>query len=78
MANRYIPFGYEIIDGLIKIVERETEVVRSVYALYIQGLSLIEIANRLNMLPIIKNITPTLVGISPEQIIKLLNEIKNK
>ena len=52
MANRYIPFGYEIIDGFIKIVEREAEVVRNVYALYIQGLSLIEIANRLNMLTI--------------------------
>ena len=41
MANRYIPFGYEIRDGVICIVERETEVVQSVYALYIQGMSLL-------------------------------------
>ena len=52
MANRYIPFGYEIRDGVICIVERETEVVQSVYALYIQGMSLLAIAERLNMLPI--------------------------
>ena len=52
MANRYIPFGYEICDGVICIVEREAEVVQSIYALYIQGMSLLEISERLNMLPI--------------------------
>lgn len=52
MANRYVPFGYEVIDGVTCIVEREAEVVRNVYALYIQGLSLIKIAGRLNMLSI--------------------------
>lgn len=52
MANRLIPFGYEIVDGDIRIVKREEDVVRNVYALYIQGLTLLEIASRLNMLPI--------------------------
>ena len=52
MANRQIAFGYEIVDGDIRIVEREVEIIRNVYALYIQGLSLVEIANRLNVLPI--------------------------
>lgn len=52
MAYRQIAFGYEIVYGDIKIVEREVEIIRNVYALYIQGLSLVEIANRLNVLPI--------------------------
>ena len=26
MANRYMPFGYEIADGEIRIIEREAEV----------------------------------------------------
>lgn len=52
MANRYIPFGYDVTDGEVRIVERESEIVKNVYALYIQGLTLIEIADRLNMLTI--------------------------
>lgn len=52
MANRYVPFGYEIQDAVICIVEREAEVVRNVYAMYIQGMSLLNISERLNMLPI--------------------------
>ena len=45
-------FGYEIIDGAVCIIEREAEVVRNIYSLYIQGLSLNNIADRLNLLPI--------------------------
>ena len=26
MANRYIPFGYEIVDAQVVIIEREAEV----------------------------------------------------
>jgi len=52
MANRYVPFGYEILDAKIVIVEREAEVIKSVYSLYVQGNSLKNIAERLNMLPI--------------------------
>lgn len=52
MANRYIPFGYEIIDAEIVIIEREAEVVRNVFSLYVQGNSLKNISDRLNMLPI--------------------------
>lgn len=52
MANRYVSFGYEITDGRICVIPNEAEVVRNIYALYIQGLSLLEIANRLNMLTI--------------------------
>lgn len=52
MANKYIPFGYEISDGEIKIVEREAEVVRNVYSLYVQGCSLKNISERLNLLTI--------------------------
>ena len=28
MANRYIPFGYEIVDAKFVIIEREAEVVK--------------------------------------------------
>lgn len=52
MANRYMAFGYEIIDGAVCIVEKEAEVVRNIYLLYIQGLSLQNISDRLNLLPI--------------------------
>ena len=52
MANRYIPFGYEIIDAKVEIIEREAEVVRNVFSLYVQGHSLKTIAERLNLLPI--------------------------
>lgn len=40
MANRYIPFGYEIVDAQVVIIEREAEVVRNVFSLYVQGNSL--------------------------------------
>ena len=52
MANRYMAFGYEIIDGAVCIVEKEAEVVRNIYLLYIQGLSLQNISDRLKLLPI--------------------------
>ena len=50
--GRYIPFGYEIFDAEIKIIDREAEVVRNVYSLYVQGLSLKDITERLNQIPI--------------------------
>ncbi len=50
--SRYIPFGYEILDAEIKIIEREAEVVRNVYSLYVQGLSFRTISERLNKIPI--------------------------
>lgn len=52
MANRYIPFGYEIVDAQVVIIEREAEVVRNVFSLYVQGNSLKTISERLNMMPI--------------------------
>lgn len=47
MANRYIPFGYEIVDAQVVIIEREAEVVRNVFSLYVQGNSLKTISERL-------------------------------
>lgn len=52
MANKYIPFGYEVSNGIIIIVEREAEVVRNIYSLYVQGCSLKNISERLNLLTI--------------------------
>ena len=50
--NRYIPFGYEISNAEISVIEREAEVVRGIYSLYVQGMSLRTISERLNLLPI--------------------------
>lgn len=52
MANKYIPFGYEVSNGTIIIIEREAEVVRNIYSLYVQGCSLKNISERLNLLTI--------------------------
>lgn len=49
MANRYIPFGYRISDAKINAAENEAEIVRNIFGLYIQGLSLEKIAERLNI-----------------------------
>ena len=52
MAKKYIPFGYEISDAEVKVIEKEAEVVRNIFGLYVQGLSLKNISDRLNLLPI--------------------------
>lgn len=52
MANRYIPFGYEIADGEIRIIEREAKVVKNIFSLYVQGESLKNIQERLNIVGI--------------------------
>ena len=52
MAMRYIPFGYEISDAEVKVIEKEAEVIRNIFELYVQGLSLQIISDRLNLLPI--------------------------
>lgn len=49
MPNKYIPFGYEIADGEIQIIEEEAEIVRSIFSLYIQGGTLKSISERLNL-----------------------------
>lgn len=47
MANRMIPFGYEIKDGVVTIVESEAKVVKSIFAEYVNGKSLKDIAHEL-------------------------------
>ena len=46
MANRYLPFGYIIIDGEICINEPEAELIRAIFELYAKGKSYREIAER--------------------------------
>ena len=48
MANRYMPFGYEISDGEIRLIEREAQLVKNIFSLYVQGESLKSIQERLN------------------------------
>ena len=48
MANRYMPFGYEIADGEIRTIERESQLVKSIFSLYVQGESLKNIQDRMN------------------------------
>jgi site-specific DNA recombinase len=42
------PYGYEIVDGQLKPIDREAGVVSSIYHAYILGSSLDEIARKLN------------------------------
>lgn len=44
MANRMIPFGYEIKNGVVEIVENEAETVRNIFAAYVKVKSLKDIA----------------------------------
>lgn len=44
MANRVIPFGYGIENGVVMVVESEAEVVRNIFVEYANGKSLKEIA----------------------------------
>ena len=46
MANRYLPFGYIIIDGEICINEPEAELIRAIFELYAKGKSYSGIAER--------------------------------
>jgi len=43
-----IPYGYGLFDGQLIVNEEETNVVRQIFNLYIEGLSIIDIARRLN------------------------------
>lgn len=52
MANRFVPFGYEISNGEIRVVNKEAEVVRNIFTLYVQGQSLRTISERLNMISV--------------------------
>ena len=49
MANRYIPFGYEIQNAEIVIVNQEALLVKSAFELYIAGKSYKTIADRFEM-----------------------------
>jgi hypothetical protein len=46
MANRYIPFGYEIQNAEIVVVNQEALLVKSAFELYIAGKSYKTIAER--------------------------------
>ena len=48
MANRYIPFGYEITEGKLTIIEKEREIIENIFAMYINKMSFMEIATRMN------------------------------
>lgn len=49
MKKRTIPFGYEIKNGIIKPEARSAEVVKSIYADYLNGKSFGSIAEELTM-----------------------------
>lgn len=48
MANRYVPFGYEITDGKYAVIEREKMVIENIFGLYINGKSFAQISDRMN------------------------------
>ncbi len=46
--NRYLPFGYRIVNGVLTIDETEAEAVRHIYADYLSGLSYKSIATKMS------------------------------
>ena len=48
MANRYVAFGYEITEGKLTIIESERQIVVNIFAMYLNGKSLLEISDRVN------------------------------
>lgn len=48
MANRYVPFGYEITDGKYAVIENEKKIVENIFGLYLNGKSFSEISDRMN------------------------------
>lgn len=48
MKNRNIPFGYQYRNGIITLQPSESKTVRTIYADYLQGNSLLQIAKDLN------------------------------
>ncbi|WP_283608365.1 recombinase family protein [Faecalispora anaeroviscerum] len=46
--NRYLPFGYHIVSGVLTINETEAEAVRRIYADYLSGLSYQSIAAKMS------------------------------
>lgn len=49
MENRKLPFGYELHDGTIQINSKESDCVRWIFLMYLEGISLSEIAKELNL-----------------------------
>lgn len=47
--NRYLPFGYRIVSGVLTIDETEAETVRRIYADYLSGQSYQSIAAKMSM-----------------------------
>ena len=48
MKIRNIPYGYQYKNGSIAIQEKETETVKRIFTEYLNGLSLLKIAEHLN------------------------------
>lgn len=48
MKIRNIPYGYQYKNGSIAIQEKETETVKRIFTEYLNGLSLLKIAENLN------------------------------
>lgn len=46
--NRYLPFGYQIVNGVLAINETEAEAVRHIYADYLSGQSYQSIASKMS------------------------------
>ena len=48
MANRKLPFGYEMQRGIVCVKTAEADIVKEIYAAYISGISYRQIMERLN------------------------------
>ena len=49
MKNRYMPFGYHVVNGIITIDDDESETVKLIFTQYVSGMSLKKIAEMLTL-----------------------------
>lgn len=66
MKIRNIPYGYQYKNGSIAIQEKETETVKRIFTEYLNGLSLLKIAEHLNNEQIEYMRSAYVVGINQE------------
>ena len=52
MANRKLPFGYEIWRGIIRVKTAEASIVKEIYTAYSKGMSYRQITDHLNAQPV--------------------------
>lgn len=72
MSKRIIPYGYCCIQGNIEICDREAAILKEIFETYLNGKSLLDIANRLNREGI--EYQPGITGWHRSRIMRLIDD----